>query len=34
VVAFRSELLHEVLPTVDGRLRLALSMWCVTSCHV
>ena len=26
---FRSELLHEVLPTVDGRLRLALSMWCV-----
>ena len=29
VVAFRSELLHEVLPTVDGRLRLALSMWCV-----
>ena len=26
---FRSELLHEVLPTVDGRTRLALSMWCV-----
>ena len=26
---FRSELLHEVMPTVDGRMRLALSMWCV-----
>lgn len=29
VVLFRSELLHEVLSTHDGRLRLALSMWCV-----
>jgi len=29
VAVFRSELLHEVLPTADGRLRLALSMWCV-----
>ena len=29
VALFRSELLHEVLPTCDGRLRLALSMWCV-----
>ena len=29
VAVFRSELLHEVMPTVDGRLRLALSMWCV-----
>ena len=28
-VIFRSELLHEVMPTVDGRMRLALSMWCV-----
>ena len=29
IAIFRSELLHEVMPTADGRQRLALSLWCV-----